>query len=82
MKIRIGDRVRLKHEGIWGTVVTCHEWGHIFRRRAGLMCLIRMDEGGYCDRTKRQLEKPPRYRGYLQARDTETAMRHLQEYMR
>ena len=63
MRIRVGDRVRLRNEGIWGTVVTCHEWGHIFRRRPVLMCLIRLDEGGYCDRTKRQLEKPSRYRG-------------------
>jgi hypothetical protein len=81
MKIRIGDRVRLKREGDWGTIVNCREWG-LFRRRPVLMCLIRMDQGVYCDRTKRQLEKFPRYRGYLQARDTETAMRHLQEYMR
>ncbi len=81
MRIRVGDRVRLKREGDWGTVVTCHEWGHIFRRRPVLMYLIRMDEGVYCDRTKRQLEKPPRYRGFPQARDMERAMRHQQEYM-
>jgi hypothetical protein len=82
MRIRVGDRVRLKSERIWGTVVTCHEWGHIFRRRTVLMCLIRMDEGGYCDRTKRQLEKPPRYRGFPEARDMATAHRHLQEYVK
>ena len=79
MKIRIGDRVRLKREGDWGTIVNCREWG-LFRRRPVLMCLIRMDEGGYCDRTKRQLEKPPRYRGIPEARDMATAHRHLQEY--
>jgi hypothetical protein len=82
MRIRVGDRVRLKGEGDWGTVVNCREWGHIFRRRTGLMCSIRMDEGGYCDRTKRQLEKPPRYRGIPEARDMATAMKHLQEHMR
>ena len=82
MRIRVGDRVRLKNEQIWGTVVTCHEWGHIFRRHPVLMCLIRMDEGGYCDRTKRQLEKPPRYRGIPEARDMMTAIKHLQEYLK
>jgi hypothetical protein len=81
MRIRIGDRVRLKREGDWGTVVNCREWG-LFRPRPVLMYLIRLDEGVYCDRTKRQLEKPPRYRGFLQTRDTATAQRHLQEYMR
>ncbi len=79
MKFRIGDRVRLKHEGIWGTVVRLHNWS--FAPKV-LMCLIRMDEGGYWDRTKRQLEKPPRYRGFPEARDMATAMRHLQEYVR
>jgi hypothetical protein len=81
MRIRVGDRVRLKREGDWGTVVNCREWG-LFRRRPALMYLIRMDEGVYCDRTKRQLEKLPRYRGIPEARDMATAMRHLQEYMR
>lgn len=78
MKIRIGDRVRVNRDNIWGTVVAIHDWG---RERPVAMCLIRVDEGGYCDRIKRQLEKPPRYRGYPQARDTATAQRHLQEYM-
>ena len=79
MRIRIGDRVRLKREEIWGTVVRLHNWS--FAPKV-LMCLIRMDEGGYCDRTKRQLEKPPRYRGFPEARDMATAHRHLQEYVK
>lgn len=78
MKIRIGDRVRVKRDNIWGTVVTIHDWGH---ERPVAMCLIRMDAGGYWDRTKRQLEKPPRYRGFPQARDFATAQRRLQEFM-
>jgi hypothetical protein len=84
VKIRIGDRVRLKNEGDWGTVVNCREWGHIGRRRTVLMCLIRLDAfaGVWVNRTKRQLEKLPRYRGFPEARDMVTAMRHLQEYLR
>ena len=81
MKIRIGDRVRLKREGDWGTVVNCREWGHFGRRRTVMTCLIRLDAGVWVDRPKRQLEKPPRYRGFPEARDMERAMRHQQEYM-
>jgi hypothetical protein len=79
MKIRIGDRVRIKSTGEWGTVVRCHNWS-LWRKI--LMCLLVLDTGVYVDRTKRQLEKLPRYRGYPQARDMKTAMRHLQEYLK
>jgi hypothetical protein len=79
MRIRIGDRVRIKSTGKWGTVVWRYNWSHDGRT---LMCLVRLDAGFYVDRLKRQLEKLPQYRGYPQARDTETAMRHLQEYMK
>ena len=82
MKIRIGDRVRLKREGDWGTVVNCREWGHIGRRCTVLMCSIRLDAGVWVDRLTRQLEKLPRYRGYSEARDMATAMRHQQEHLR
>ncbi len=82
MKIRIGDRVRLKNEGDWGTVVNCREWGHIGRQRTVMMCLIRLDAGVWVDRGTRQLEKLPRYRGFPEARDMATAMKHLQEHMR
>jgi hypothetical protein len=78
MRIRIGDRVRLKHGGEWGTVVRCRNrslWRKI------LMYLVRLDTGVYVDRTKRKLEKLPRYRGIPQAPDMVTAMRHLQEYL-
>ena len=78
MRIRIGDRVRIKNTGEWGTVARCCNWSHEHRI---LMCLVRLDTGVYVDRLKRQLEKLPRYRGIAQARDTETAMKHLQEYM-
>jgi hypothetical protein len=79
MKIRIGDRVRLKREGSWGTVIGFHNWS-LWHKIS--MYLVRLDTGVYVDRTKRQLETLPRYRGYPQARDMKTAMRHLREYMR
>jgi hypothetical protein len=82
MRIRIGDRVRLKREGDWGTVVNCRKWGHFGRRRTVMTCLIRLDAGVWVDRPKRQLEKLPRYRGFPKARDMATAMRHLQEHLR
>lgn len=82
MRIRVGDRVRLKREGDWGTVVNCRKWGHFGRRRTVMTCLIRLDAGVWVNRTTRQLEKLPRYRGFPQARDMATAMRHLQEWMR
>ena len=82
MKIRIGDRVRLKREGDWGTVVNCREWGHIGRRRTVLMCLIRLDDGVWVDRTKRQIEKFPRYRGFPEAQDKATAQEHLRRFYR
>jgi hypothetical protein len=78
MRIRIGDRVRLKHEGEWGTVVRCRNWS-LWRKI--LMYLVRLDTGVYVDRLKRQFEKLPRYRGIPQARDMVTAMKHLQEYI-
>ena len=79
MRIRIGDRVRIKSTGEWGTVVRCRNWSHEHRI---LMCLVRLDTGVYVDRLKRQLEKLPRYRGIPQAWDMVTAMKHLQEYLR
>ena len=79
MRIRIGDRVRLKLEQVWGTVVRRHDWGHDYKIT---MYLIRLDLGLYLDRTKRQIEKLPRYRGIPQARDMATAHRHLQERMK
>jgi hypothetical protein len=82
MRIRVGDRVRLKREGDWGTVVNCRKWGHFGRQRTVMTCLIRLDAGVWVDRPTRQLEKLPRYRGIPEARDMATAMRHLQEYMR
>ena len=77
MKIRIGDRVRIKSTGKWGTVV---RYGN--RRLFGFVCgyVIRLDCGLYLVRTKQRLEKLPRYRGIPQAWDMVTAMRHLQEY--
>lgn len=78
MRIRIGDRVRVKGTGEWGTIIKCHNWSH---DRKILMCLLRLDTGVYVDRTKRRIEKLPRYRGIPQATDMATAMRHLQEHV-
>jgi hypothetical protein len=77
MRIRIGDRVQVKSTGRWGTVVWHYNWSHDGRT---LMYLVRLDTGVYIDRTKRKLEKLPRYRGIPQARDMKTAMKHLQEF--
>ena len=77
MRIRIGDRVRLKGEGDWGTVVwhgNRSHWRHIW------MFYIYLDSGIGVHRTTRQIEKLPRYRGIPEARDMATAHRHLQEY--
>lgn len=79
MKIRIGDRVRVKRDGLWGTVVRCRNWSHWGKM---IMYLIRLDAGVFVDRTTRQIEKLPRYRGLPQSTDTATAHRHLQEYLR
>jgi len=77
MRIRIGDRVRLKQEKIWGTVVW---YGNRSQWKSAWVWMIRLDAGVCVDRTTRQIEKLPRYRGYPQARDMKTAMRHLQEF--
>ncbi len=84
MKIRIGDRVRTTKpgncdSGLWGTVV---------RKMTKYICqmlsiyLVWLDGGGEAICVADELEKPPRYRGFPEARDTETAIRHLQEYLR
>ena len=81
MKICIGDRVRIKHRdvmfGMWGTIT-----GELpqFAARAVKVYSVSLDHGGYTVLTIGEIEKLPRYRGYPQARDTKTAMRHLQEY--
>jgi hypothetical protein len=79
MKIRIGDRVRLKNEGEWGTVVwrgnrSLWHWVYAW--------LILLDDGCYAWRSTRQLEKCPRYRGIPEARDTATAQEHLRRFYR
>ena len=84
MKIRIGDRVRTtrpgnRDSGLWGTVV--RKMTKYVRHRPTFY-LVWLDHVGATIYTTGDIEKLPRYRGYLQARDTETAMRHLQEYMR
>ena len=76
MKIRIGDRVRLKREGLWGTVVSRH---CLF---FGRLYIVFVDEDFTTIRGSSALEKLPRYRGIPEARDTQTAMRHLQEYLK
>ena len=85
MKIRIGDRVRTtrpgnRDSGLWGTVV------RKMTRYVGCVPAIYLvwldDGGGATIYNTEDFEKLPRYRGIPQARDTETAMRHLQEYMR
>jgi len=77
MKIRIGDRVRVKRDWLWGTVVNKIDYAPYQIS----VYVIWLDEVGANYKTN-EIEKLPRYRGYPQARDMETAMRHLQEYMR
>ncbi len=79
MKIRIGDRVRLKNEGEWGTVVCRGKRSHWFCVYAWL---IRLDAGCYARRSTKQLEKFPRYRGFPEAQDTATAQEHLRAFYR
>jgi hypothetical protein len=79
MKIRIGDRVRTKHGGEWGTVVSRRNislW-----KKINAWC-IRLDAGSYAHRSTRQLEKFPRYRGFPEAQDTATAQEHLRRFYR
>lgn len=83
MKIRIGDRVRTVNpvycdSGLWGTVVRRMTR---YLSHTPAIYLVWLDDGRQEICFADELEKLPRYRGYLQARDTETAMRHLQEYM-
>jgi hypothetical protein len=83
MKIRIGDRVRTRRagncdSGLWGTVVrrmTKYVHG------IPVFYLVWLDDDGATIYTRDEIEKLPRYRGYPQARDMKTAMRHLQEYL-
>jgi hypothetical protein len=77
MRIRIGDRVRIKSTGEWGTAVS-----YGISSQNVWRWLIFLDSGVSWWRTKQQLEKLPRYRGYPQARDMKTATGHLREYMR
>ena len=82
MRIRTGDRVRTKlagncDSGLWGTVV---QRMTRYVRRIPSIYLVWLDGGGEAICFASELEKLPRYRGYPQAQDTETAMRHLQEY--
>ena len=84
MKIRIGDRVRTRRagncdSGLWGTVVRrmTRYVDHV-----PSIYLVWLDGGGEAICDTDDLEKLPRYRKCSQAQDTETAMRHLQEYLR
>ena len=79
MKIRIGDRVRLKNEGEWGTVVCRGKRSHWFSVYAWL---IRLDAACYAWRSTRQIEKFPRYRGFPQAQDKAAAQEHLRRFYR
>lgn len=79
MKIRIGDRVRIKETGEWGTVIRKMTR---YVRHVPRFYVITVDDLARTIRCTDDLEKLPHYRGYPQARDTETAMRHLQEYMK
>ena len=79
MKIRIGDRVRLKNEGEWGTVVSRGNrslWHSVYA------WLIILDAGCYAWRSTRQLEKFPRYRGFPEAQDKAAAQEHLRRFYR
>jgi len=78
MRIRIGDRVRMKHGGEWGTVVW---YGNRSHWKNDWQWMVFLDTGGCIFRQTRQLEKLPRYRVIPQAWDMVTAMRHLQEYL-
>jgi diaminopimelate decarboxylase len=84
MKIRIGDRVRTKRagncdSGLWGTVVRKMTR---YVGRVPAIYLVWLDDGGGATiYNTEDFEKLPRYRGIAQARDTKTAMKHLQEYM-
>ena len=83
MRIRIGDRVRTTKpgncdSGLWGTVV---QRMTRYVRRIPSIYLVWLDDGGQAICLATELEKLPRYRGIPQARDTETAIRHLQEFM-
>ena len=84
MKIRIGDRVRTTKagncdSGLWGTVVRRMTR---YVARIPSIYLVWLDRGGVAICFASELEKLPRYRKCPQAQDTETAMRHLQEYLR
>jgi hypothetical protein len=77
MKIRIGDRVRLKNEGEWGTVVSRGKRSHWHSVYAWL---IKLDDDAYTWRSTRQLEKFPRYRGFPKAQDKAAAQEHLRAF--
>ena len=84
MRIRIGDRVRTTKpgncdSGLWGTVVKRMT---PYVARIPSIYLVWLDKGGVTICFATELEKLPRYRGYPQARDMKTAMKHLQEYLR
>ena len=76
MKIRIGDRVRNKESGLWGTVVYIHQ---MWRKK---LYMVFVDERCAQIMDGFEMEKLPRYRGKPEAIDMTTAHRHLQEYLR
>ena len=83
MRIRIGDRVRVKKP------ITCNgkEFGTVVRHTTRYVSqvpsiyLVVLDVGGEAICFASELEKLPRYRGIAQGRDMVTAMKHLQEYL-
>jgi hypothetical protein len=79
VKIRIGDRVRTKHGGEWGTVVSRGKRSHWHSVYAWL---IKLDDDAYTWRSTKQLEKFPRYRGFPEAQDTVAAQEHLRRFYR
>ena len=78
MRIRIGDRVRVKQTGSWGTVIR-----KMTRcvRNVPRCYLISLSGNVRMTCSTDEIEKLPRYRDYPQAWDTQTAMSHLQECM-